>query len=393
MEHILLLALLLIAIASGFFLGRYSLRKSKGSELNQLTGTYIKGFNFLLNEQPDSAIDAFVASLEVNSHTLETHLALGKLLRRKGEVERAIRVHQNLLARPSLPITDQHQAQLELAEDYIAAGLLDRAERLLQELMEVSSSHKILCLKHLVRIYSDEREWEKAIHAASILSSKKVGRGEYDLSIEQSHFCCEIAEDALNSGDYLSARRSLQQALSLDKNCVRASLILGHLESKMGRPKDALKALKRISYQNPDYISESLELLKTCYQQSGDAKGWHKLLDKYLKTENPRGEIILAMTDILSNEKGEAAAASFIGEAMKQTPSLIGVIKLVDFHISHAKGESKSNLQLLKKLLQHVVSTQPSYRCNSCGFSGKTLHWQCPSCKSWGTSKALQYKI
>ncbi|MFL0798314.1 MAG: lipopolysaccharide assembly protein LapB [Cellvibrionaceae bacterium] len=387
MDNLLLLTLFVVAIGGGFLLGRKSLDK-KPDDASRLAGTYIKGFNFLLNEQPDQAIDAFVSSLEVNSHTLETHLALGKLLRRKGEVDRAIRVHQNLLARPSLPIVDQHQAQLELAEDYVAAGLLDRAERLLQELMEVSSELKVPCLQHLVRIYSDEREWEKAIHAATLLSSRKIGRGEYDLSVEQAHFCCELAEEALAKGDYLSARRHLQQALDFDKRSVRASLVWGNLEKKLGRHKEALRILKRISNQDASYLPEALDSVCECHMALGDSKGLVKYLEKTLQ-DFPSNTLVLKMAELLGQEKGDEAVARFMGESMKSRPSLKGVLKLVDLHIGHSSGEAKANLSLLRSLLSDLLSSRPTYRCQCCGFSGNELHWLCPSCKSWGSVKAL----
>ncbi len=159
MNDYLVFVLLFAAIAIGWFLGRRSHRQTQATP--DLPSQYYKGLNYLLDGRPDGAIDAFISALEVNSETLETHIALGNLLRKKGEVERAIRIHQNLLARPSLPKAQIHQAHLELARDYISAGLLDRAERLLLDLVDESPQQLRASLRHLMDIYQSEREWQQ----------------------------------------------------------------------------------------------------------------------------------------------------------------------------------------------------------------------------------------
>lgn len=394
MSDLLILFLLVIAIAIGYFLGRAGSRTTREDYIARaFDKSYFKGLNQLLNEQPDAAIDTFIQALEVNSDTLETHLALGNLLRRQGETDRATRIHQNLLARPGLTPSQQHQAQLELARDYIKAGLLDRAERLFQELVEQSPELRDTCLEGLIEIYRDEKEWEKAITAAEQLVGRRFGPGfgkaPSKWRCAQAHFCCELAEQALEQNDFLTARRYLKASLGYDKTLVRASLLWGQLEYQVGNSREALKILKRIPQQDADFLGEALPLFVSCYEQLGDYQGLHKFLQQ-LQDDHPSNSIILELTERIRQTQGDLAAASYIGTQLKNRPSVKGVSKLLDFYLSHSKEKAQDNLRLLKELIDQISATKPTYRCERCGFTGNQLHWLCPSCKSWSTVKAIR---
>ena len=390
MPDLLIIILLVVAIGIGYFLGRHSVRKKQiDVAAKALDKSYFKGLNLLLNEQPDAAIDTFIEALEVNSDTLETHLALGNLLRRQGEVDRAIRIHQNLLARPGLTVSQQHQSQFELARDYIKAGLFDRAERLLQELVELSPTLRDTCLEHLVEIYRDEKEWERAINAVEHLVGRRFSKTPQKWRCAQAHFCCELAEQALEKNDYLSARRHLKASLNYDKNLVRASLLWGQLEYRLGNAREALKILKRIPQQDSDYLGEALQLFVKCYEALNDFQGLQKFL-QHLQDTHPSNSVILELTERIRQTQGDQAAAHYIGTQLKSRPSVRGVSKLLDFYLSHSKEKAQDNLQLLKLLVDQLMATKPSYRCEHCGFTGNHLHWLCPSCKSWNTVKAIR---
>lgn len=390
MPDIMMIAMLVAAIAIGYFLGLIKVSKKQVDvAAKALDKSYFKGLNLLLNEQPDAAIDTFIEALEVNSETLETHLALGNLLRRQGEVDRAIRIHQNLLARPGLTITQQHQSQFELARDYIKAGLLDRAESLFQELVELSPELRDTCLEHLVEIYRDEKEWEKAINAVEHLVGRRFSKVPAKWRCAQAHFCCELAEIALESNDYLSARRHLKSSLNYDKNLVRASLIWGQLEYKLGNTRDALKILKKIPHQDADFLEEALPLFVQCYESLNDYAGLLKFLQQLQET-HPSNSVILELTERIRQSQGDQAAAQFIGNQLKERPSVKGVSKLLDFYLSHSKEKAQENLHLLKQLVDQLIASKPNYRCQHCGFTGNHLHWLCPSCKSWSTVKAIR---
>ena len=390
MPDLLMLGLLFVSIAIGYFLGRrFSYQKSLDHEAPAYDKNYFKGLNLLLNEQPDAAIDTFIESLDVNSETLETHLALGNLLRRQGEVDRAIRIHQNLLARPGLTINQQHLAQLELARDYVKAVLLDRAETLFKELVEQSDVLRDISLEHLIEIYRDEKEWANAINTVEHLAGKRLSKVPLKWRCAQAHFCCELAEIALGKNDYLSARRHLKAALNYDKNLVRASLIWGQLEYQLGNSREALKILKKIPQQDSNYLNEALELFVKCYVQLDDRAGLRQYISQ-LQGEYPSNSLVLELTKIIRSSEGDLAAADYIGSQLKQRPSLQGLSQLLELYLENSKEKSQNNLLLLKQLVDQLIEKKPTYQCSQCGFTGNQLHWLCPSCKSWNTIKAIR---
>ncbi len=392
----LLLVLFVLAVAIGWYLGRHSMHKQQQAETEESrpesVPRYLKGINYLMTDEPDKAVDIFLDVLDVNADTLETHITLGNLLRRKGEVDRAVRIHQNILSTTGLGEEVKHLAQLELARDYHSAGLLDRAENLLQEMVEMNSACRRECLLLLVEIYRDEKEWEKAIHAANLLRRRLLplaSSKDIDTLIAQSHFCCELAEAAFEQRDYLTARRWIKQAFGYDKSCVRASLIWGRLQIEKGRYRDAVKILKRIPQQNRKFIPEALNLLARCYQQLGDFKGYQKFLKQCL-SETDSVSVMLQMADSIHQVEGYEAAVRFVGNELTRRPSIRGLSHFIEMHEPHTSGRARENLTLLKQLVDRLISIKPSYRCNNCGFSGKKLHWLCPSCKSWGSVNLIQ---
>ena len=385
----LLFALLVFAIACGFYLGVRQRRSTETRSTSLVSSPgYFRGLNYLLNEQADSAVDKFIESLEVNAETLETHLALGNMMRRKGEVDRAIKVHQNLIARPSLNKSQLHIAQLELARDFIKAGLLDRAEGLLQELVESSNSLKITCLELLVDIYRDEHEWEKGIHAVNLIVGRRWKKSPSKWGGVQAHFCCELAEIALSKNDYLSARRYLKQGLAYDKDSVRASLLWGGLEYRLSHYRDALKILSRVAQQDSDYLPEALGIIGDCYEALDDQAGLLQFLNSALD-EYPSNSLMQLVATKIAATEGDVVAAEFMGRHLKERPSIKGLSQLLDMHLMHSEGRARDNLQLLKQLLDRLQELRSVYRCQRCGFNGKQLHWLCPSCKSWGSIKAV----
>lgn len=397
MNDYVVFVLLFIAIAIGWFLGRRSLRQV--SSAPDLPGQYYKGLNYLLDGRPDGAVDAFINALEVNTETLETHITLGNLLRKRGEVDRAIRIHQNLLARPSLPRSQVHQAHLELARDYISAGLLDRAERLLLDLVRESSEQRRASQQHLLEIYQSEREWQQAADVATELLPKKslLGGGQavgqqrpgQDVAVALAHYYCEMAGDKHEAGDFQGARELLQEALSVDKQCVRASIMLGRVECDSGRPKQAVKALRKVRQQDPDYVCETVPILRQCYRELGDEKSLRSYLTECLQAQPSAPLVLAAAEDILAAE-GAQVAGEFLAEQLAQRPSLRGLERLIALQADLSDGAARDNLGLLQLLVKRLIEERPGYRCSHCGFAGHHLHWFCPGCKYWGTMKTIR---
>lgn len=380
------------AVAIGWLLGRWTRPAQKPD-----AGTarrYYQGLNFLLNDHPDGSVDAFIESLEVNSETLEMHIAVGNQMRRKGEVERAIRIHQNLLSRPSLPREHLHQAHLELARDFISAGLWDRAERLLQDLLEESSELRSVAKRHLMEIYQDEKEWDAAIDMARQILPKRTllkssSPTDAQLTVALSHYCCELAEEAIQKKNYLLARGQLKQALAYDPACVRASLLAADLECGAGHFSIAIKHLRRVKEQDPVFIPETIARLRQCYGALGDEEGLANYLADCLE-QFPSTRVLLALADLLKTQQGFEAAHDFLTSQLKRRPSLRGLEQLLAHNTVGAGEHSRESLSMLHGLIEQIMDNKPQYQCNHCGFSGRHLHWLCPGCKQWGQIKTIR---
>lgn len=357
----------------------------KEKYLNQhLSREYVVGLNYLLNEQPDKAVDVFIKLLEVDSETVETHLALGSLFRRRGEVDRAIRIHQNLIARPQLSLSERKEALMALGQDYMSAGLFDRAERIFLEIVEMGGPWETSSLQALLAIYQQEKAWEKALE---IIKKLEVSTGQ-SLHLQAAHYYCEIATQALKIGMQDKAQNAIKQALLVDRKSVRASLMQASLEMEAGRYKQAIRFLKQVSQQDPEFISEITEPLVTCYQKLKTISECVDYLQQTLP-EHPRASTIFVIAEFLRKEKGIETAIDFVSEKLNTYPSIRGLNRLIFWHFETTHGKVREKLQMLYDITSKVLENKPIYRCGQCGFGGKHLHWHCPGCKQWGKMKPV----
>jgi lipopolysaccharide assembly protein B len=380
----LLFLLLPVAAASGWLVARKGLarRAAAGGEPDP---AYFRGLNYLLNEQPDKAIDAFCRLIEVNSETVETHLALGNLFRRRGEVDRAIRVHQNLVARGNLSAEQRGYALLELGEDYMRAGLFDRAENLFRELVELGL-HQRRALIGLREIFEQEKEWEECLHVARELSSLT---GEV-MGPEIAHYHCELAEEARRKGNAEAAWSHLREAQMTDEHCVRASLLEGQIEMERGDLPAAARCLRKAERQDPAYLSEIFPVLLLIYRRLGDREAMiDELMKLYRRREDPL--VMQAVAELIREDQGPAAAATFVAEHLKHHPDLAGMERLLSLGVELPADEGVwcNRLDLLLQATRQLLEKRPAYQCHHCGFAARRLHWQCPSCKHWGSVKQV----
>lgn len=399
MSDTLLFLLLFTAIAIGWGMGRYALRKPPEEEEGELPAGYYQSLNFLINDEDDAEFDRFVETLEVTPETIDYHLAVGTLMRQRGEVERAISVHQNLLARPSLPARRRNPLHLELARDYISAGLLDRAERLLKDLLadpgetRITGESRTLALEHLLDIYQSEKDWRAAIDIAQQLRPKKTwlraGSSSGASTLRAlAHFHCELAEDAINKREYQAARTELRAALADDSNSVRASLLRGRLELASGHPQEAITALRRIAQQNPVYLAEAVPALEQAHR---DLDTVPELLNWLMAQEenHPGTRLLLACVRLLREAGRDEEAMQLLAERLGKRPTLRGLANWMELD-AHPDSEAASQLSLLQDALLQLVRGKPDFQCHQCGFSGDKLHWQCPGCKQWETIAAIR---
>ncbi len=354
---------------------------------NTLTSTgvpkdYLVGLNYLLNEEPDKALEVLIKTLQVDSDTIETYLALGHLFRRRGEVDRAIRIHQNLIARPSLSKNERIQALLALGQDYLRSGVYDRAERLFLEVID-SKLYLQESYTYLLDIYQQEKEWEKAIAVAeklSALSPNHIGR-------EVAHYYCELALETQRKSGYEMAFRYLKKAYQYDKYCVRASWLQGDWEKEAGNPKIALGYYREAVTEDPDFLPEILPAIVACYEHLQDEKALMNEL-KTLLMQYPRISLILTIVDQLQKTEGDSAAVDFLAQQLQQKPSIRGLNHFI--HLQQGRSDLENrDLQLLKTLTESLLKDKPIYRCVQCGYASKILDWHCPSCKHWNSVKPI----
>ena len=293
-----LLLLVLVAILVGWLLGRWRpFKKKSRKQDNQFSESYARGLNYLLSDDSDSAIRIFTDLIEVNKETIEIHIALGNLFRSKGEVDRAIKVHQNLLARPNLTKKQRHMAIAELAIDYLKAGLLDRAEKLYREMIELKAD-VTEAYRRLLDLYITEKSWQEAVECARFLHQK----GEVEADVVLSQCLCEIAAEAMSSGNNRLARKSLDQALEVDADCVRASLLLIQLHLKADSLSEARKLFQRLVRQNPDYLGLYIEPAKQIFLENDSAVYQAFLQDQYQQHPSTRLAIALLEHYASNNE-------------------------------------------------------------------------------------------
>ena len=375
--------LLPVTTYSGWWVAKnYSRRAVR--KRNRLFGDqYFQGLNYLLTEQPDKAIQVFLELAEVNQETVETHMALGNLFRRRGEIDRAIRFHQNIIAKSDLEPEQRTQALLELGEDYMRAGLLDRAERLFSELIE-SDAQTPLALRSLLDIYQQEKDWAKALQQAERLEQAE----SVHLGGLKAQFCCELAEVELSQGRVQAARRQLRQARRHDPQCIRALFILARICLEESNPGAAMTAFEEIAHLNVSYIPHLIDdYLEIAAGAGEQTRAGQKLYEWY---EQYQGiSLVLILTDRISREQGPQQGAAFLVRALHKRPSVRGLDRLIAFRAEgHLPAETSDDI--LRTVTSALLARQPGYRCSHCGFSGQVHHWQCPSCRNWDTTRTIQ---
>ncbi|OOG52433.1 lipopolysaccharide assembly protein LapB [Rhodanobacter sp. B05] len=378
-----LTALLPVAFVLGWWASRQAGARRSGAEVSELSSDYFRGLNYLLNEEQDKAIEVFLKLAEYNRDTVETHLALGNLFRRRGEVDRAIRLHQHLVSRPGLSDPMKTVALLELGEDYMRSGLLDRAEALFADLVAMDS-HAPSALRHLIAIYQHERDWHKAIEHARRL---EVMTGEDEAPVI-AQFYCELAERARQHGARAEARDYLRQAFDSQPDCVRAFMLTGRLHAEDGQHADAVASFEAAIRADSAFTPDILPPLLNSYARSQQMERAEAFLSDMLGRYHGVSPI-LALTHIYRQRDGERAAIDFLTTQLRQRPSVRGLMALLDATMDKIEGEARENFLILRDLTRKLLEGQAMYRCNRCGFGAKAHHWQCPSCKSWSTIRPI----
>ncbi|MFP5381389.1 MAG: lipopolysaccharide assembly protein LapB [Gammaproteobacteria bacterium] len=369
----------LLAIPLFFALGWLAARvdiRQVVTESRALPNSYFRGLNFLLNEQPDKAIEAFLEVVKLEPETIDLHFALGGLFRRRGELDRAIRMHENLLEREGLAEEQRLRAMSELGQDYLKAGLLDRAEQVFTRLLETPQHGQARTF--LLEIYVQEKDWQKAIDAARVLE-KDTSK---PLNAEIAHFHCELALLEAARGNPDAAAAQLRQALAVNRQSVRANLMAGDLDAAAGRHEAAIADWRLVETQSTAHMALGVDRVLGSYRQLGRlAEGVQWLRALYARQPSP--DLFNALYLVVSETEGAAAARELARAELRRNPSLRTLDRLLEADLMDAPAAERELLQVEKGLVAAYSQRMMRYQCGSCGFKAKQFFWRCPACGRW----------
>lgn len=388
----LLFLLLPIAAAYGWFMGQRSARKEKDEKNNEISRAYVTGVDYLLENKPDKAVDLFLNILQKQESEeihqpdtlFEAELTLGNLFRSRGEVDRALRIHQALNDSDDYTFEQKLLAKQHLAKDFLSVGFFDRAESIYITLVD-EPNFAPDALQQLMLIYQRTKDWSKAINAAE----KRLKILPQDDPTALAHYYCEYALQ-LTSKDKEQSVLFLKKALSVSPNCVRASLILGDIEIAEKNYKLAISYLEKILTQNPDFIAEALPLLHFCYTQIDQLQNFEPFLIQANKITQSSA-VKLMLVDLIQKTEGVKNAQSHLYQDLVQLPDLLVFHRFIQYQIDEAEeGSAKNSLILLHNMVGKQIKQNFEYKCHQCGFKSHKLFWCCPSCRHWETIKPIQ---
>ena len=381
----LLAGLLFIAAALGYVFAKYGETDDENISAEKLNADYLKGLNYVLNEESDRAVEVFTRMAELDDEALETHFALGSLFRKRGEVDRAIRVHENLIARPSLTRAQKDQAEAALAEDFLSAGLFDRAESMFLTLCD-SPEFRLQALARLRRIYEVTRDWERAVEISRDLDKARVREDvRPEDTAHVAHYYCEMAEEAWQKKDTGQAYAILKQADSRRRHTVRSTLIRANFHGDAGELAEAIPLYRDVIAAAPDLLVEVLPRLAATHRTAGTTEELSAYLRDLLERDsqgdtNSTAAIAMSAVRDPTIENPEAINALHRYVAADSTLS-----KLIGTERFEAADESQRSIILteVRDALRTIVTARPGYVCSECGYACLIMQWQCPGCHTW----------
>lgn len=381
-DTFLLLLLFAAAAGLGWYFARRGMPRVGQGFSRPVSAEYFQGLNHLLNEEPDKALEVFIRMVDMDADTVDTHFALGALFRRRGETERAIKVHQNLVARPDLPREARARALNELAEDYFKAGLFDRAEQVYTQVAR-GSAQREQGLRGLVRIYELQRDWEKAIGAMDqLVSSSRDASGTV-----VAHYCCELAQEAFARGDLLAARHWLKRAQGADPDGVRGAMMRAAVAQREGDHRLAVRLYEQALERDGGFLVDVLPELRLSYAELGKSPAFERWLGEAL-ARHPDWRPGVAFAAITNGNFDDAVTRQCITDFVSSNPILTEILETLRPTLE-SEGGKDAAVRRISRAMRRIAKASPRYRCNVCGFSGNALYWQCPSCRSWDTTRPV----
>ena len=377
MDPVWLLVLLPIAAASGWIAAIAS--RFQWPMRNPVPTVYLQGINYLLNDQHDKALELFFGGLDVDSKTIEIHLTLGNLYRQRGEIGRATLIHKKLVERSDLTGEQRSQAFFELGHDYYAAGILDRAEQVFKELMQ-GGRYQEQAHDLLREIYEQEREWDNCINITNSLT--RISSRDYSPLLAQYH--CERAEEAIREGRYSKAEEYVKAAMDTEGDCVRAILQSGRIKAIRGDHTAAIEIWRSIESNSPRYIPETVSLVTESYQSLQRPRELANFLRSTAESEED-AQLAVAYIDILESLNEKQQAEEYLTKWIRKYPSLHCLHRLILLKLKDSISSVPDDFELIQSMIRKEIDPSRRYQCQRCGYTVKTLHWQCPSCRGWNS--------
>ena len=379
MDYLTLL-LLPFGVVIGWLLGQWPGNR-KAAALPSLSNQYFRGLNYLINEEQDKAINIFTKILEDNPETVDTHISLGSLFRRRGETARAISIHENLMNHSNLSNEQRLAAQMELGRDYMRAGLLDRAEVPFRELSNLPD-YQLNALRFLNEIYDQEHDWDRAIEIAKNLKDLDPDSG---WNIVIAHYYCEKADLALRNNEDQLVETYLQKSLDQFSGCVRANIIWARLFEKRSEFAEAVNKYKMVEHQNPSFLPEVVPRLVSAYEKIAEADEIIDFLQD-LAAKHSSTTVLLTLVKKTNEQYGEQKAEKILLNSLQSKPSVQGLEYLISLTLGRIKNsDDKSILLGLQRMMLQLREEKSLYKCKVCGFQARQPHWQCPGCRNWGS--------
>lgn len=369
-HNILLYVLLLVAVGAGFLMGRKERQRQRPQEA--VIKDYYQGLNFLLGDKPELGVDRFIEAMEVSDNTIDVHLAMAGVVRRRGELDKAIRIHQNLLASPVLSNANKQLVEMELARDYHAGGLWDRAEKLLEQIVKRKGTQELPALELLLDLYEQEREWQMAIDV-----SAKLVKSNVQMRVRVCHFCCELAELALAENDYRRAASHARKAIDLAPQQARGHWLLARLELAQRNYRKVLRHVQKATELAPELVGAYLDVYRNACEAMHSEEEYERFLRNSLQLY-PDAALLRELIDF-RRKNGNDVVVEELVEEIARAPSYAHLPLLMEL------GQRQPEAMDVRAQVSNIVQQQAGYQCANCGFTSPKVLWHCPGCRAWGS--------
>ena len=377
--------LLPVAAGYGWFMGQNSIKQKDQTAKQDLSIKYSTGLNYLLSNQQDKAIDQLIEALKVENDTVEAHFAMANLFRRRGELDRALRVHEHLVRHANLPAKDKQHAIFELAKDFLSAGLYDRAEVMFNKSLK-SKLYGTKSLHYLMQIYQSTKDWPQGI----ALKKEIIKSKEKKLLHSLANFYCELATQALAKDEFIQVLELLENALNYDKNSCRANFLMAEIYENHQQYNEAARCYRDIYIQDQDFFLDVIEKMQQCYKELNLHDEFFIFIKNVYEQTHSTSALITYLA-FIEETKGKQKAEEYMLLALKKRPTIRGFKHFIKMQINGSEQDKQQEtLAMITELISAYLQEKPRYNCRNCGFDSSTHYWACPSCHGWEQIKPVR---